>query len=70
MSVYANGLTIHMNEIAYLEFTENMQSHNGPVARIAIQYEALKQMHAAIGDAIMQHDARLSELSKARSTAH
>jgi hypothetical protein len=56
-----------MNEIAYLEFTENMQSFNGPVARIAIQYEALRQMHVMIGDALKQYDAKLSELSRAKS---
>lgn len=67
MSVYANGLRIHMNEIAFLEFREQNQVQDGPIAMIAVQYDILRQMHAALGEAIAQHDARLSELSRARS---
>lgn len=67
MSIYSNGLLIHMNEIAFLEFTETMQTSNGPVARIAVQYDFLRQMYMIIGEAIAQHDSRLAEVSKARS---
>lgn len=67
MSIYANGLLIHMNEVAYLEFTETNQSFNGPVVKVAVQYDFLRQIHTAIGNALMQHDTKLAEVSKARS---
>ena len=67
MSTYANGLRIHMNEITLLEFTEKNQVFDGPVALISVQYDMLKNIHTAIGEAIMQHETRLSEVSKARS---
>lgn len=67
MSIYANGLRIHTNEIAFLEFREQNQVQDAPVCMIAVQYEFLKQMHIAIGEALMQHETRLSEVSKAKS---
>lgn len=68
MTIYANGLIINLNEIAFLEFTEVSQTFNGSVAKIAVQYDILKQMHEVIGNAIVQHDSRLAELSQARSS--
>jgi hypothetical protein len=64
MSVYANGFSIQLNEIAFLEFIENSQTFNGPVARIAVQYDILKQIHATIGEAIEQHDKKLHQLQR------
>lgn len=68
MSVYANGLQVHLNEIVFLEFIESSQSFNGMVAKIAVQVDVLRQMHEVIGDALMQYDANLAELSQARSS--
>lgn len=67
MSIYANGLLIHTNEVVFLEFTATMQTSDGMVEMIVVTHDFLKQMHAAIGDAIAQHETRLAEVSKARS---
>lgn len=67
MSIYANGLLIHTNEVVFLEFTTTMQTSNGTVEMIVVTHDFLKQMHTAIGDAIAQHETRLAEVSKARS---
>lgn len=66
MSIYANGLNIQMNEIAFLQFMENTQGFNGPVANIVVQYEVLKQMHGVIGQVIEQHDKKLNELHRTK----
>jgi hypothetical protein len=65
--VYANSLTINMNELAMLEFRINTQSVNGPVSVIAVQYEFLKQVYAAIGNSIEQHDKHLHELQRSKA---
>lgn len=67
MSIYANGLNIQMNEIAFLQFMENTQGFNGPVACIVVQYEVLKQMHGVIGQVIEQHDKKLNELQRTKA---
>lgn len=67
MSIYANGLLIHTNEVVFLEFTATMQTSNGPVAMITVTHDFLKHMHTAIGEAIAQHETRFAEVSKARS---
>lgn len=68
MSVYANGLQIQLNEIVFLEFMEKSQAFDGPVARIVVQVDVLRQMHEVIGNAIVQYDTKLAELSKVRSS--
>lgn len=67
MSIYANGLLIHMNEIALLEFRESNQVFNGPVSLVSVQYDTLKLIHSAIGEAISQQEMRLHEISRAKS---
>jgi len=64
---YANGLTISMNELAMLEFRVNSQSANGPVSIIAVHYDFLKQIYAAIGNTIEQHDKHLHELQRSKT---
>lgn len=66
MSIYANGLQVQMNEIAFLQFMENSQTYSGAVANIVVQYEVLKQMHQVIGQVIEQHDAKLHELKRSK----
>lgn len=65
--IYANGLTISMNELAMLEFRINSQSVNGPVSIVAVHYDFLKQIHAAIGNTIEQHDKQLHELQRTKA---
>jgi hypothetical protein len=65
MNVYANAFQMNINEVVTLDFRENSQTQNGSVARVVVLYEALKQIHAAIGQAIEDHDAKLANLKKA-----
>ncbi len=65
--IYANGFSLSMNELAMLEFRINSQPVNGPVAILAIHYDFLKQVHAAIGNAIEQHDKQLHELQRTKA---
>ncbi len=66
--VYANGFSLSMNELAMLEFRINSQAANGPVALVAVQYEFLKQVYVAIGNAIEQHDKQLHELQRSKGS--
>lgn len=70
MSVYANGLTIHMNEIALLQFMENTQNGSSSVVTVAIVYDALKQMHDAIGQCLKQYEQNLHELQRDKNRAN
>lgn len=65
--VYANGFSLSMNELAMLEFRINSQAANGPVTLVAVQYEFLKQVYVAIGNAIEQHDKHLHELQRSKA---
>lgn len=65
-TIYVNGLSIHMNEIAYLTFNENSQNMTGPVVSICMLYETLKLIHETIGQVIEQHDAKLHELIRSQ----
>ena len=66
--IYANGFSLSMNELAMLEFRINSQAANGPVVLVALQYEFLKQVHVAIGNAIEQHDKHLHELQRSKGS--
>lgn len=65
MNVYANGLALNINEVVMLDFRLNSQNENGSVAKVVVLYEALKQIHDAIGAAIEQHDAKIAAIKKA-----
>ena len=65
--IYVNGMALNLNEVALIEFRVNSQSFNGAVAVIAMQYEVLKQMHVAMGQAIEQHDKHLHELQRTKA---
>lgn len=60
-------MNIHLNEIALIDFMENSQTFNGSVARVAMLYTTLKDMHRAIGEAIEQHDKKLNELQRTKT---
>lgn len=66
-NVYANGFQIHLNEVAFLSFGENSQDRNGPVARVVMLYELLKDMHRVLGESIEQHDKKLGELQRTKA---
>lgn len=70
MSVYANGLTIHMNEIALLQFMENTQNGSNSIVTVAIVYDALKQMHGAIGQCLEQYEKNLHQLQIDKAKAN
>jgi hypothetical protein len=65
--IYANGMNLNLNEVAFIEFRVNSQPMSGPVALIAVPYEFLKQMHSAMGQAIEQHDKHLHELQRTKA---
>lgn len=64
MSHYANGLVIHMNEIALLQFMENTQNGSSSVVTVAVVYDALKQMHMGIGQCLEQYEKNLHQLQR------
>lgn len=64
MSQYANGLVIHMNEIALLQFMENTQNGSNGVVTVAVVYDVLKQMHGAMGQCIEQYEKNLHQLQR------
>lgn len=67
MSQYANGFNINLNEVALLDFRENTQDGNISVAKIAMLYPFLKDMHRVLGEAIEQHDKKLGELQRTKA---
>ena len=67
MSQYVNAAQIHINEVAIIDFIENTQTGGGVVAKIALLYTTLKELHKTLGDAIEQHDKRLGELQRSKS---
>lgn len=67
MSQYSNGFNINLNEIALLDFRENTQDGNISVAKVAMLYPFLKEVHKALGDAIEQHDKKLGELQRTKA---
>lgn len=67
MSVYSNGFNINLNEVAILDFRENTQDGNNSVAKVAMLYSLLKEMHKVLGDAIEQHDKKLHELTRTKN---
>lgn len=64
--IYVNGMSLQLNEIAFIEFRVNSQTINGPVAVVTMQYEVLKQMYTAMGEAIEMHDKKLHELKRSK----
>lgn len=52
-----------ITEVVTLDFRENSHTHNGSVVKVVMMYEALKQIHDAIGTAIKDHDAKLAKLA-------
>lgn len=70
MSVYANGLVVQMNEIALLQFMENTQNGSNHAVTVAIVYDALKQMHGAIGQCIEQYEKNLHQLQRDKAKAN
>ena len=67
MSQYINAAQIHINEVAVIDFIENTQTGGGMVAKVAMLYTTLKELHKAMGEAIEQHDKRLGELQRSKS---
>lgn len=67
MSQYANGFNINLNEVAILDFRENTQDGNTSVAKVAMLYSLLKDMHKVLGEAIEQHDKKLGELQRTKA---
>lgn len=67
MSVYVNGMQLHLNEIALIEFKENSQTGDSSVAKIAMLYPTLKEFHKVIGEAIEQYDKKLHELQRTKA---
>lgn len=67
MSQYINAAQIHINEVAVIDFMENTQTGGGLVAKVAMLYSTLKELHRTIGEAIEQHDKKLGELQRTKS---
>ncbi len=67
MSQYINAAQIHINEVAVIDFIENTQTGGGIVAKVAMLYPTLKELHNTMGAAIEQHDKKLSELQRSKS---
>ena len=67
MSVYANCMNIHMNEVIIIEFKENNQMGNQTVASVAMTYENVKAFHEGLGRMIDQHDKKLHELQRTKA---
>lgn len=63
MSEYANGLQININEVVTLDFRENNQTNNGSVVKVIVLYDTLKHIYNALGEVIIQHDAKLAKLA-------
>ena len=64
-SIYANGLQLNLNEVAFMEFSENHQSN--PVAKIAVTYDTFKLFYKLMGEAIEMHDKKLHELQRTKA---
>lgn len=69
-SIYANGLVLHMNEIALLQFMLNTQNGSNYVVTVAVAYDALKQMHAAIGQCLEQYETKLHQVQRDKAKAN
>lgn len=67
MSQYANGFQVNLNEVCILDFRENTQDGVTSVAKIAILYSFLKDLHNTLGEAIEQHDKKLGELQRTKA---
>lgn len=67
MSHYINAAQIHINEVAVIDFMENTQTGGGLVAKVAMLYPTLKELHRTMGEAIEQHDKKLGELQRTKS---
>lgn len=67
MSMYTNNIQLSINEVAILNFGENSQMSEGSVAKVAMLYDTLKQLHILIGNAIEQHDKKLGELQRTKA---
>lgn len=59
---YTNGIKVSINELVFLDFIENSQSYNGSVARVALTYDAFKQIVEAMNRTIADHDAKLDRI--------
>lgn len=67
MSVYSNAAQLSLNEVAIIDFMENSQIGGVSVARVAMQYNTLKEIHKMMGEAIEQHDKKLNELQRTKT---
>lgn len=67
MSQYTNGFNINLNEVTIIDFRENTQDGNISVAKVAMVYPLVKELHKTLGDAIEQHDKKLGELQRTKA---